>query len=103
MEEDAYGIPKPKDTETLTPTLLFVPCVGYAAGGYRLGYGGGFYDPPLAEQQPQPFPRGLGFGCGFLGGFWPQPLDPPLGAPFKAHGVVWPGVEKTPPRAWRPS
>ena len=36
MEEDAYGIPKPKDTEIITPTLLFVACVGYAAGGYRL-------------------------------------------------------------------
>ena len=28
MEEDAYGIPKPKETEVLVPTLLFVPCVG---------------------------------------------------------------------------
>ena len=28
-------------------TLLFVPCVGYSAGGYRLGYGGGFYDRTL--------------------------------------------------------
>lgn len=35
MEEDAYGIPKPKDTEVIVPTLLFVPCVGYAPGGYR--------------------------------------------------------------------
>ena len=26
MEEDAYGIPKPKDTELIVPTLLFVPC-----------------------------------------------------------------------------
>ena len=42
MEEDAYGIPKPKDTEVIVPTLLFVACVGYAPGGYRLGYGGGF-------------------------------------------------------------
>ncbi|MBM3363422.1 MAG: 5-formyltetrahydrofolate cyclo-ligase, partial [Betaproteobacteria bacterium] len=25
MEEDAYGIPKPKDTEIVTPTLLLVP------------------------------------------------------------------------------
>ena len=49
MEEDAYGIPKPKDTEVIEPTLLFVPCVGYGAGGYRLGYGGGFYDRTLAN------------------------------------------------------
>ncbi len=42
MEEDAYGIPKPKDTEVIEPTLLFVPCVAMARGGYRLGYGGRF-------------------------------------------------------------
>ena len=47
MEEDAYGIPKPKDTEEIVPTLLFVPCVGYGPGGYRLGYGGGYYDRTL--------------------------------------------------------
>lgn len=35
MEEDAYGIPKPKETEVIVPTLLFVPCVGYGPGGYR--------------------------------------------------------------------
>jgi 5,10-methenyltetrahydrofolate synthetase len=32
MEEDAYGIPKPKDTEVIVPTLLFVPCVGLCGG-----------------------------------------------------------------------
>jgi len=65
MEEDAYGIPKPKDTELVVPTLLFVPCVGYGAGGYRLGYGGGFYDRTLASLQPKPFTVGRGStpGC----------------------------------------
>ena len=28
MEEDAFGIPKPKDTEAFEPALLLVPCVG---------------------------------------------------------------------------
>ena len=60
MEEDAYGIPKPKDTEVVVPTLLFVPCVGYGIGGYRLGYGGGFYDRTLAQLQPKPFTVGSG-------------------------------------------
>ncbi len=48
MEEDAYGIPKPKDTEAFEPQLLLVPCVGYGPKGLRLGYGGGFYDRTLA-------------------------------------------------------
>ncbi|MDQ1258755.1 MAG: 5-formyltetrahydrofolate cyclo-ligase, partial [Pseudomonadota bacterium] len=44
MEEDAYGIPKPKDTELIVHSLLFAPCVVYGQGGYRLGYGVGFFD-----------------------------------------------------------
>jgi 5-formyltetrahydrofolate cyclo-ligase len=33
MEEDAFGIPKPKDTEQFQPQLLLVPCVGYGPRG----------------------------------------------------------------------
>jgi 5-formyltetrahydrofolate cyclo-ligase len=90
MEEDAYGIPKPKDTEVIVPTLLFVPCVGYGAGGYRLGYGGGFYDRTLAKLEPRPFTVGLGFTTGYLDDFEPEPHDVPLDAILNDNGVVWP-------------
>ncbi len=90
MEEDAYGIPKPKDTDVIQPTLLFVPCVGYGPGGYRLGYGGGFYDRTLASLQPQPFTVGLGFAQGFVDDLEPEPHDIPLDAILNDHGVVWP-------------
>jgi len=90
MEEDAYGIPKPKDTELMAPTLLLVPCVGYGPGGYRLGYGGGFYDRTLAALQPRPFTVGLGFAPGFIDDFEPEPHDQPLDAILNDHGVVWP-------------
>jgi 5,10-methenyltetrahydrofolate synthetase len=90
MEEDAYGIPKPKDTEVVVPTLLFVPCVGYAAGGYRLGYGGGFYDRTLTTLSPKPVTVGLGFAQGFLEELEPLPHDVPLDAILNDHGAVWP-------------
>lgn len=90
MEEDAFGIPKPKDTEILQPTLLFVPCVGYGAGGYRLGYGGGFYDRTLAALTPKPFTVGLGYTQGFLPDLEPEPHDVPLDAILNDNGVVWP-------------
>nr|WP_315493750.1 5-formyltetrahydrofolate cyclo-ligase [uncultured Rhodoferax sp.] len=90
MEEDAYGIPKPKDTELIMPTLLFVPCVGYSAGGYRLGYGGGFYDRMLGSLNPKPFTVGLGFGTDFVDDFEPEPHDMPLDAILNDHGIVWP-------------
>ncbi|MEZ7828902.1 5-formyltetrahydrofolate cyclo-ligase [Brachymonas denitrificans] len=90
MEEDAYGIPKPKDTELVTPTLLFVPCVGYGPGGYRLGYGGGFYDRTLASLEPHPFTVGLGFTHGFVEDLMPDEHDIPLDAILNDNGVVWP-------------
>ena len=90
MEEDAYGIPKPKDTEIIQPTLLFVPCVGYGPGGYRLGYGGGFYDRTLANLQPKPFTVGLGYTNGFLPDLEPESHDVPLDAILNDNGVVWP-------------
>lgn len=90
MEEDAYGIPKPKDTEVIVPTLLFVPCVGYGPGGYRLGYGGGFYDRTLATLSPRPFTVGLGFSQGWLPDMEPEPHDMPLDVVLNDHGVVWP-------------
>ena len=90
MEEDAYGIPKPKDTEIVVPTLLFVPCVGYGPGGFRLGYGGGFYDRTLATLLPKPVTVGLGYTNGWLPDMEPEPHDEPLDALLNDNGVVWP-------------
>ncbi len=89
MEKDAYGIPKPKGTEVVVPTLLFVPCVGFGPHGYRLGYGGGFYDRTLATLQPQPHTVGLGYSNGWLPDFKPEPHDIPLHAILSDTGVAW--------------
>jgi 5-formyltetrahydrofolate cyclo-ligase len=90
MEEDAYGIPKPKDTPVFTPTLLLVPCVGYGPGGVRLGYGGGFYDRTLAALNPRPFTCGLAYSNGFVPWLQAEPHDVPLDAMLTDEGVVWP-------------
>jgi len=90
MEEDAYKIPKPKDTDVITPTLLFVPCVGFTLQGgkaYRLGYGGGFYDRTLASLVPRPFTVGLAFGCARCD-FEPQEHDMPLDVVLTENGAA---------------
>jgi 5,10-methenyltetrahydrofolate synthetase len=89
MEEDAYGIPKPKDTEAFHPELLLVPCVGYGPGGVRLGYGGGFYDRTLAALQPRPVTAGVGYTHGFVPWLQAEPHDIPLDAILTDEGVYW--------------
>lgn len=90
MENDAYDIPKPKDTDVIVPTLLLVPCLGFGPGGFRLGYGGGFYDRTLAAISPRPITVGLGFANGYVSNFSAEPHDVPLDAILTDHGQMWP-------------
>ena len=40
-----FNIPEPKvNNKEIIPQLFFVPCLGFDLKGYRIGYGGGFYD-----------------------------------------------------------
>ena len=89
MEEDAYGIPKPKDTEAFEPTLLLVPCVGFGPNGTRLGYGGGFYDRTLAALSPRPLTVGLAYGHGFIPWLEAEAHDVPLDVVLTENGVAW--------------
>lgn len=43
------------------PSIVVVPMVAFDAGGYRLGYGGGFYDRTLAALGPDVAAIGLAF------------------------------------------
>ena len=97
MEDDAYGIPKPKDTERFEPQLLLVPCVGFGPGGVRLGYGGGFYDRTLAALHPQPVTIGVGYQHGFVPWLKAEAHDVPLDAILTEEGVQW--AATTPPSA----
>jgi len=89
MEADAYGIPKPRGTPRLEPTLLLVPCVGYGPHGVRLGYGGGFYDRTLAALQPRPVTVGVAYTHGFVPWLTPEPHDVPLDVVLTDEGVTW--------------
>ena len=50
MEPAAWGIAEPtEDKPEVEPDVVLVPLLAFDARGYRLGYGGGFYDRTLAK------------------------------------------------------
>jgi 5,10-methenyltetrahydrofolate synthetase len=79
-----WGIPKPASDETLRPTVLIVPCVGFDHRCYRLGYGGGFYDRSLAvlaaDGSAPARAVGVAWDDALLLHFDPLPTDQPLDA-----------------------
>jgi 5-formyltetrahydrofolate cyclo-ligase len=70
-----YDIPYPAEGEAVTPDTLVIPLVGYDVAGYRLGYGGGYYDRTVPTLSPCPRLIGLGFAGAQLPTIYPQAYD----------------------------
>jgi len=75
MKNGAYGIPIPVDTKIVQPDAVIIPMVGFDQQGYRLGYGGGFFDRTLASYQRQPLSLGVAFEIQRLEDTYPQAHD----------------------------
>ncbi len=69
------GLPVPAGTEELVPQVLLIPPVGFDEHGYRLGYGGGYFDRTLAAMESQPLKIGVGFEISRLPTIHPQAHD----------------------------
>ncbi|WP_332670600.1 5-formyltetrahydrofolate cyclo-ligase [Aromatoleum sp.] len=73
---DRHGIPHPPEGDAIVPDVVLVPCNAFDADGYRLGYGGGYFDRTLAGIDPVAV--GVGFESGRIDTAHPQPHDRPM-------------------------
>ncbi|MCX8145365.1 MAG: 5-formyltetrahydrofolate cyclo-ligase [Azovibrio sp.] len=78
LEPDRYGIPTPVTGPWVRPDALLLPLNAFDAAGYRLGYGGGFFDRTLASLDPRPLAIGVGFELNRVESIGPQAHDQPL-------------------------
>ncbi len=78
MQRGFWNIPVPAKRNVVVPDALLIPLVGYDAAGYRLGYGGGYYDRTLAAANPRPLCVGVGYADAVLPTIHPQPHDVPM-------------------------
>ncbi|MBD2553616.1 5-formyltetrahydrofolate cyclo-ligase [Limnothrix sp. FACHB-708] len=79
LEPGAYGVQEPaSDAPVVEPTaadLVLAPCVGADRLGYRLGYGGGYYDRLLAEVRSNTHTIGVCFDFALLDALPTDPWD----------------------------
>lgn len=84
METNRYGIPEPchnmPKVEATEVSLILVPAIACDRRGYRLGYGGGFYDRLLGQPAWAQIPTvGIVFAEALLPQVpvapWDRPLD----------------------------
>jgi 5,10-methenyltetrahydrofolate synthetase len=87
MITDRYGIPTPAAGEFLTPEALLLPVNAFDCAGYRIGYGGGFFDRTLAALSPAPLSIGVGFELARVDSIRPQAHDVRLDAMVTEAGV----------------
>jgi 5,10-methenyltetrahydrofolate synthetase len=75
LAPDRYGIPTPVAGEFVQPDLILLPLNGFDGAGYRLGYGGGYFDRTLAALAPRPLAVGVGFETNRLDSIRPESHD----------------------------
>jgi len=91
MVPGIWDIPVPAESEAVQPDAVVAPLLGFDAQGYRLGYGGGYYDRTLAALPGKPLAIGVGFEPAVLETIHPQPHDIPMDLIITPQRTVRPG------------
>ena len=75
MRCGAHGIPVPDGTPEVIPDVLVLPMNAFDDRGYRLGYGGGYFDRTLAILAPRVITIGVAYEHCRLPTIYPQRHD----------------------------
>jgi 5,10-methenyltetrahydrofolate synthetase len=87
LAKGPLGIPYPVGSRELEPRAVLLPMNGWDARGYRLGYGGGFFDRTLAAAARKPLVIGVAYEMARLPTIHPQPWDVPMDYVVTERGV----------------
>ena len=87
MAVDRHGIAYPSRGAPLLPDVLLLPVNAFDARGYRIGYGGGYFDRTLAAAVPRPLAVGVGFELARVADIRPEAHDIPLDAVATEAGM----------------
>ena len=91
MEVGVWNIMHPAEGPAVQPAALLIALVGFDRDGYRLGYGGGYYDRTIATFVEPPLKIGVGFELQRMDTIFPQPHDIPMDYIVTEKGVVFEG------------
>ncbi|MFD0986134.1 5-formyltetrahydrofolate cyclo-ligase [Methyloligella solikamskensis] len=78
LERGVWNILHPAEGSNVLPDVTIVPLVGFDSSGYRLGYGGGYFDRTLAVTHDRRAIIGVGYGESELLTIYPQAHDIPM-------------------------
>jgi 5-formyltetrahydrofolate cyclo-ligase len=81
------GIPYPVGSREVVPEHVLLPMVGWDGDGYRLGYGGAFFDRTLAALAKRPRVIGLAYEQAYVKSIRPQAHDIPVDFVVTERGV----------------
>jgi 5-formyltetrahydrofolate cyclo-ligase len=87
LDKGPLGIPYPVDSPEVLPDSVLLPMVGWDGDGYRLGYGGAFFDRTLAALEKRPRVIGVVYEQAYLKTIHPQPHDIPVDFVVTERGV----------------
>jgi 5,10-methenyltetrahydrofolate synthetase len=87
LAKGPLDIPYPVGSREVAPRAVLLPMNGWDAQGYRLGYGGGFFDRTLASLQERPLAIGVSYELARMETIHPQPWDIPMDYVVTERGV----------------